>query len=132
MKYLIDTNIMIYYFNGSLSVSAKEIVTAMLNDDFNISVISKMEFLGFSRFNTREKREAATFTSFANVLSLNEAIVDRTIQLKQAVKIKLPDAIIAATALCHNLNLVTHNVKDFAGISLSIYDPFHCGVHEIR
>lgn len=124
MKYLIDTNILIYYFNGSLSVSTKEKITAILSDDFNISVISKMEFLGFSRFDAREKREAATFVSFANVLPLSEAIVDRTIQLKQAGKIKLPDAIIGATAFFHNLNLVTHNVKDFAGISLSIYDPF--------
>jgi predicted nucleic acid-binding protein len=124
MKYLIDTNILIYYFNGSCSVPAKEIITEMLNDDFNISVISKMEFLGFRRFDDREKREAEKFVSFASVLPLSEAIVDRTIELKQAGKIKLPDAIIAATALCHDLNLVTHNVKDFASISLSIYDPF--------
>lgn len=123
MKYLIDTNILIYYFNGSLSVSAKEKITAMLTDEFNISVISKMEFLGFSRFDSREKQEAARFISFADVLPLSDAIVERTIQLKQAAKIKLPDAIIGATALCHNLNLVTHNVKDFAGINLAISDP---------
>lgn len=94
------------------------------NDDFNISIISKMEFLGFSRFDFREKQEAARFISFANVLPLSEAIVERTIQLKQTVKIKLPDAIIGATVLCHNLNLVTHNVKDFVGINLAISDPF--------
>jgi predicted nucleic acid-binding protein len=124
MKYLIDTNILIYYFNGSLSASAKEKITAMLTDDFNISVISKMEFLGFSRFDSREKQEAARFISFADVLPLSDAIVERTIQLKQIAKIKLPDAIIGATALCHNLNLVTHNVKDFVGINLEISDPF--------
>jgi len=124
MKYLIDTNIVIYYFNGSLSVPAKEKVTEMLTDDFNISIISKMEFLGFSRFDFREKQEAARFISFANVLPLSEAIVARTIQLKQTAKIKLPDAIIGATALSHNLNLVTHNVKDFVGINLAISDPF--------
>ena len=124
MKYLIDTNILIYYFNGSLSASAKEKITAMLTDDFNISVISKMEFLGFSRFDSREKQEAARFISFADVLPLSDAIVERTIQLKQTAKIKLPDAIIGATALCHNLNLVTHNVKDFFGIDLVVSDPF--------
>lgn len=37
---------------------------------------------------------------------------------------KLPDAIIGATALSHNLKLVTHNVKDFIGINLAISDPF--------
>ncbi len=124
MKYLIDTNILIYYFNGSLSASAKEKITAMLTDDFNISVISKMEFLGFNRFDSGEKQEAARFISFADVLPLSDAIVERTIQLKQTAKIKLPDAIIGATALCYNLNLVTHNVKDFVGINLAISDPF--------
>jgi predicted nucleic acid-binding protein len=124
MKYLIDTNILIYFFNGSLSVSAKEKITAMLTDDFNISIISKMEFLGFSRFDSREKQEATRFISFANVLPLSEAIVERTIELKQTAKIKLPDAIIGATAWSHNLNLVTHNVKDFVGINLAISDPF--------
>jgi toxin FitB len=124
MKYLIDTNILIYYFNGSLSASAKEKITAILNDDFNISVISKMEFLGFNRFDSREKQEAARFISFADVLPLSDAIAERTIQLKQTAKIKLPDAIIGATALSHNLILVTHNVKDFVGINLEISDPF--------
>jgi predicted nucleic acid-binding protein len=124
MKYLIDTNILIYYFNGSLSASAKEKITAMLTDDFNISVISKMEFLGFNRFDSREKQEAARFISFADVLPLSDAIAERTIQLKQTAKIKLPDAIIGATALSHNLILVTHNVKDFVGIKLEISDPF--------
>lgn len=125
MKYLIDTNILIYYFNGSLSVPSKGKITDILNEDFNVSVISKMEFLGFRWFDSREKREAARFISFANVLSLSETIVERTIQLKQAGKIKLPDAIIAATALCHNLELVTHNVKDFDGINLAISDPIN-------
>ncbi len=124
MKLLIDTNILIYYFNGELSLSAHKETTSMLKDDFNISVISQMEFLGFNRFNSKEKREAARFISFANILPLTKAIVEKTIQLKQAFKIKLPDAIIGATALRHNLVLITHNVKDFSGITLSLYDPF--------
>ena len=86
MKYLIDTNILIYYFNGSLSISAKKIITAMFNDHFNISVISKMEFLGFSRFDADEKREAAKFVSYATVLPLSKAIVDRTIEQKTGAR----------------------------------------------
>lgn len=55
---------------------------------------------------------------------MSEAVAERTIQLKQSAKIKLPDAIIGATALSHNLTLVTHNVKDFVDINLAISDPF--------
>ena len=120
---LIDTNILIYYFNGSLSSLGKGMVSAILKAEFNISVITKMEFLGFSKFNDKEKREAEEFISYANILPLSETVVERVIRLKQANRIKLPDAIIAATAMCHGLKLVTHNVKDFAGIDLTIYDP---------
>ncbi len=120
---LIDTNILIYYFNGSLSLLAKGLITAILKAEFNISVITQMEFLGFSRFNDKEKQEAEAFISYANILPLSETVVGRVIRLKQSNRIELPDAIIAATAMCHGLKLVTHNVKDFAGIDLTIYDP---------
>lgn len=39
MSHLFDTNILIYYFNGSLSSEVKKVVTKMLKQDFNISVI---------------------------------------------------------------------------------------------
>ncbi|EFK96841.1 protein containing PilT protein, N-terminal domain, partial [sediment metagenome] len=123
MKYLIDTNILIYYFNGSLSLNAKNNILEILKDEFNISVIAKMEFLGFIRFNKKERNEAARFISFAYVLPLSDQVVEKVIELKQATKIKLPDAIIGATAMCHNLKLVTHNVNDFKDIALELYDP---------
>jgi predicted nucleic acid-binding protein len=50
------------------------------------------------------------------ILPLSEEIVNRTIQLRKQKKIKLGDAIIAATALVHNLQLVTRNIRDFKGI----------------
>jgi len=48
-----------------------------------------------------------------------------TIDLRRKYKIKLPDAVIAATALYYDLILVTRNEKDFEGIKgLEIYNPF--------
>ncbi|MFA5905525.1 MAG: PIN domain-containing protein [Desulfobacula sp.] len=69
------------------------------------------------------KKEARRFISFANVLPLSDLIVEKVIDLKQTIKIKLPDAIIGATALHHDLKLVTHNVGDFTGIDVEIFDP---------
>ncbi|MEM6264058.1 MAG: PIN domain-containing protein [Bacteroidota bacterium] len=43
----------------------------------------------------------------------SESIVAQTISLRKHHKIKLPDAIIAATALVHNLTLITSNTADF-------------------
>ncbi len=89
-----------------------------------MAVITKMEFLGFNRFTDKEKIEATRLISFANVIPLSNFLVDKVIHLKQMYRIKLPDAIIAATALCNNLKLATHNINDFTGIDLELYDPF--------
>ncbi len=83
-----------------------------------------MEFLGFNQFTAKEKRQAEFFLSFANILPLEDAIVEQAIQIKQAKKMKLPDAIIAATASHYNMELITHNTKDFNGINIIVCDPF--------
>ncbi len=58
------------------------------------------------------------------MLELDRDIIERTILLRKAQKIKLPDAIIAATALVHNLTLITRNTGDFSKITgLKIIDP---------
>jgi len=59
------------------------------------------------------------------VYSLTESVVKNTIELRKQLRIKIPDAIIAATALTENMVLVTHNKKDFIIISgLSLIDPW--------
>ena len=65
------------------------------------------------------------FINTAKVLSLDESITKQTIQLRrQYKKIKLGDAIIAATALVYDLTLITRNTKDFNTINgLKTIDP---------
>ena len=46
--YLLDTNILIYYFNGNMECEVKDKVSTLIRESFQISIISKMEFLGFS------------------------------------------------------------------------------------
>jgi len=58
------------------------------------------------------------------VIPLTETIVDKTIEIRKETKVKLPDAIIAATCLVSDLILITHNVNDFKNIpDLIILDP---------
>jgi len=54
-KFLIDTNILIYFFDGKLSENQREHVISLFEHSFNISVISKIEFLGFQDFLDSEK-----------------------------------------------------------------------------
>ncbi|MBF0135398.1 MAG: hypothetical protein H7833_01260 [Magnetococcus sp. DMHC-1] len=58
---------------------------------------------------------------------MTEPVLERTIILKQQYRrLKVPDAIIAATALELSLPLITRNVSDFSAIaSLRVIDPFH-------
>lgn len=58
------------------------------------------------------------------LFELNAQIVTQTIALRQLRKIKIPDAVIAASALYLGLPLVTHNIRDFQWISdLELIDP---------
>jgi hypothetical protein len=124
MKYLFDTNILIYYFNGSLSDAIFQNISRMFQEYFAVSVISKMEFLGFSGFKHAEMEKARRFLSFAKVIPLENTIVEQVIDIKQTFKIKLPDTIIAATAMYYDLHLVTRNVQDFKHVNVNLINPF--------
>ncbi len=118
-----DTNILIYYFNGDMDDVVKDKVSTLMRESFQISVISKMEFLGFP-FNLQERQKAGQFMGCAMIRSLSDEIVQRVIEIRQANRIKLPDAIIAATAMQNSAILVTRNTKDFKTLALETYNPF--------
>ena len=110
--YLIDTNIIIDFSENRLPVNAKLFVAEIIDKEPNISIINKIELLGFSVVTS----EIIEFTDAANIINLTEDIANQTIRLRKKRKIKLPDAIIAATALVYNLTLISRNTKDFDGI----------------
>ena len=112
-EFLIDTNIFIEYAGALLPDNALDLMDAILYDKFYISVINKIELLGFSDLTQQEYKNFESLLKKAAIVGLDGKIVDKTIDLRRKYKIKLPDAIIAATALTHNLVLLTRNIKDF-------------------
>ncbi len=123
--YLIDSNIIIYLINGALNAKNSEIIAKASGQVAYISVISKMEILGW---NSPVKKDAEAYQNFINdaiVLNLSDAIVEKTIAIRKANRIKLPDAIIGATAVVHDFTLLTRNISDFLRIpGLIVINPF--------
>ena len=123
-EYLIDTNILIYYFADTIPKQELSKIEEIFRTSFNISIITKIEFLGWGKHTTEGFEKARKFISFANLIYLTDEIANLTIEKRKESKIKLPDAVIAATTLHNNLILVTRNDKDFNAIKgLEIYNP---------
>ena len=96
----------------------------IFKEHFNVSVTTKIEFLGWRQFDKKRIKKAKEFLDFATVINLTKPVVDRTIRIKQTHNIKFPDAVIAATALSKKFTLVTRNAEDFIDIKIKIYNPF--------
>jgi len=114
---LIDTNVAIYYFGLALSKDSEKFMDQVLSERYFISVINRIELLGFKQLNGKESDALTSFVSKSNILDLEEDIILETIQIRKTYNIKLPDAIIAATCLVNNCSLVTNNIKDFDKIN---------------
>lgn len=114
-QYLIDTNSVIDYLGRKIPHTGMNFMHNVINSTPNISVITKIDVLGYDA----PEKHYKLLTEFMNdslVLDLTDNIVDKCIEVRKHFKIKLPDAIIAATALAHKLTLITRNTSDFKNI----------------
>lgn len=120
-EYLIDTNTLIDSQSGKLHDKGLAFLAEIINSDFTISFISYIEFLGYNSVTSKMEQ----FIQLANVIEVNKAIIDATITLRKSRRIKLPDAIVAATCLTYNRTLVTRNIDDFRNINgLVVINPW--------
>lgn len=124
-RYLLDTNILIYFIKSQLPLGSKAQVKEIILTSFIISVVTKIEFLGWPEYNKINFVEAEELLNEANIIHLNKEIISSTIHIKRNYNLKLGDAIIAATALENKLILVSRNTKDFTRVpDLKLYNPF--------
>jgi len=120
---LIDSNAVIDYLGNRLPKSVMTFMNDVVDAVANLSVITKMEVLGF---NTPEDdyNLLSDFMEDAVVLYLTEEIVQECINIRKQQSIKLPDAIIAATAVVYDMDLITRNLSDFKNIhALDVVNP---------
>lgn len=103
MKYLLDSNTLIYASQPEARyVQCRDWIE---RESVAISAISRAEVLGFHR------------------LTETDAVLDRTVKIRQQLRIKTPDAIVAAAALVYGLELVTADAGFARVAGMSIINP---------
>ncbi len=120
-RYLIDSNSIIDFCNGKMPVGGKEL---LLGIEPEMSIITNIELFATKDISEQEYLLLKKFVAIAIVHPVNTDLIQNTIDIRQNHKIKLPDAIIAATALTYGLTLISRNTKDFKNVSgLQTIDP---------
>ncbi len=114
LKVVLDTNAIIALLKGKYNVI--ELVNKA--EHVSISVVSKLEFLAFEGLTEKDRNVFLKFCDRIHIYELNsndEELMVLIIVIKKKYKLKLPDAIIAATAIIHDTILITED-KDFSKI----------------
>jgi predicted nucleic acid-binding protein len=125
MEYLLDSNVVIDYLAGRFKDNALTQIRSIVNSNLRITTITKIEVLGFTSGIKELDAKAEGFVSLAILYDLSNEVVEQTIKIRKSYKIKIADAIIAATAITHNLTLLSGNTKDFIVVNgVKIIDPY--------
>jgi predicted nucleic acid-binding protein len=126
IKHLWDTNTTIYYLQQQFPPGAERFIDNLLRDEQPaISAITEIELLCWKAASENDMQVLHSFINDALVIELEQPIKFKTAELRKGYKIKLPDAIIAATALIYNLTLLSRNISDFDNIDgLKLINPW--------
>ena len=120
-RYLLATNAIITLLQGNKQISQ------LLNkaDWLGISIISQIEFLSFPELSSADQQLFNQFIQRVEVVDLestNDALMSKIIEIRQQFRLKLPDAVIAATAIHNSASVVTAD-KTFSKVDgLSVVD----------
>ncbi len=80
VMYLIDTNVLIYYTNASIPDNFRSEMDRILKESFQISIITKLEYLGWRGFDSVSFTKAEQFVEHADIFHIDEEIERQTIQ----------------------------------------------------
>ncbi len=120
MKYLLDSNIIIYYLNGSQNIQS---FLERYKTESAISIITYYEILNYN-FSDEEEIVVKNFLEEFEIINLSKNIINKALQNRKDKKIKMADNFIISTAQIFNLCLVTRNIKDFSYFDHHLVNPF--------
>jgi predicted nucleic acid-binding protein len=126
ISYIWDTNICIYYLQNQFDENVGAFIDNLLIDNIPvISAITEIELLCWKAATEKDIELIHNFINDITVIELEQDIKLKTAEIRKLHNIKLPDAIIAASALTYKLTLITRNSADFKNIpNLQVINPF--------
>ena len=105
---ILDSNIIIYLSKDLINI---EDVFYDNNEEYAISVITYMEILGYKFESKEEEYIIKELLSYLNIIYINKDLADSVVNIKKQNNIKLPDAIICATAIKNSATLITNDIR---------------------
>jgi len=116
-RYLIDTSVVIKYLNASFSVNSLNRLDGIIDQESRISFITEIELQVWNPTDPDDISVYQEFVTSSQIIGIDSNVIRETINIRKQYRIKLPDALIAATALVNDLVLVADNDKDFEKVS---------------
>jgi predicted nucleic acid-binding protein len=126
INYLWDTNTIIYFLQRQFTPTAEKFIDNIVSTNQPaISAITEIELLCWKTATENDLLILRNFIKDSYVYELSQEIKNQTVEVRKYYNIKLPDAIIAATAIVNELTIITRNAKDFEKIpQLKVSNPY--------
>jgi predicted nucleic acid-binding protein len=125
-EYLMDTSAVIKYLSKTFPEQGISFIDKFINADCTISFITEIELQVWQPLNPDNIAIYQLFVAKSQIIHVNATIIAETIRIRRDCKLKMADAIIAATALAFKRTLVADNDDDFKKVpSLSYINPRH-------
>lgn len=122
MRWVLDSNVWIEAIAG-IPHARNAVIKAGVADWCGYSTITRVEVFGFPRLTPTDEQQLGVVLGQFHEVPISATIVDEAIRIRKLLKIKTPDALIAATALVETAELVTRNFSDFQHIAgLTVID----------
>jgi predicted nucleic acid-binding protein len=116
---LLDTTVIIDHLNGIRA--ATEVI--LRSETPGISVITWIEVLAGLR-DASSEAQGRMLLSTLELFPLSDIVAEEVVRVRRERRLKLPDAMIWATARVHGLTLVTRNTKDLPASDPSVRVPY--------
>ncbi|CAK0760605.1 Ribonuclease VapC [Gammaproteobacteria bacterium] len=115
MQFVLDTNAVIYLQKGLLA-------EALSPGNYGISVITEMELLAFTGLDSTQLFWLRRFLDAMVLIDLDREVRTCAIELRKNYRLKLPDAIVAASAITRNATLISNDTQlaRIAGLRLQV------------